>query len=105
MIVQQRRKATFALTLVGVILAPSIHAESFVIHNARVFDGKRAATDTDVWVEGETIKAIGNKLDVPDGVKAIDGRDATLLPGFIDAHTHTYGDALKDALIFGVTTE
>jgi len=38
-------------------------------------------------------------------VATIDGTGKTLLPGLIDAHTHTYGDALKDALAFGVTTE
>ena len=35
----------------------------------------------------------------------IDGSGATLLPGFIDAHTHTFGPALERALVFGVTTE
>jgi imidazolonepropionase-like amidohydrolase len=35
----------------------------------------------------------------------VDGRGKTLLPGLIDAHTHTYGDANKAALAFGVTTE
>jgi imidazolonepropionase-like amidohydrolase len=29
----------------------------------------------------------------------------TLLPGLIDAHTHVFGDALEEALVFGVTTE
>jgi len=29
----------------------------------------------------------------------------TVLPGFIDAHTHAFGDALERALVFGVTTE
>ena len=29
-----------------------------------------------------------------------------MLPGLIDAHTHTFADdALKDAVVFGVTTE
>ncbi len=38
---------------------------------------------------------------------AIDGRGKTLLPGLIDAHTHIMGQVqtLKQALIFGVTTE
>src|SRR5690606_17199700 len=27
------------------------------------------------------------------------------LPGLIDAHTHAFGDALREALVFGVTTE
>ena len=35
----------------------------------------------------------------------IDGTGETLLPGFIDAHAHAFGDGLREALIFGVTTE
>ena len=34
----------------------------------------------------------------------MDGRGHTLLPGLIDAHTHTYGMVLSDSLRFGVTT-
>ena len=80
-------------------------AENFVIRNARVFDGHRIATDTDVWVEGDKIKAVGKQLKTSADTKSVDGTNATLLPGLIDSHTHTYGDALKDAIAFGVTTE
>jgi imidazolonepropionase-like amidohydrolase len=88
-------------------MAPSTwtFAESFVIRNVRVFDGRRVTGDADVWVEGSTIKAVGNQLKVTGEVEVVDGTGATLLPGLIDAHTHTWGDALKDAIIFGVTTE
>ena len=34
----------------------------------------------------------------------MDGRGHTLLPGLIDAHSHSFGSALSDALRFGVTT-
>src|SRR6266436_4985812 len=80
-------------------------AESFVIRNARVFDGQQVSNGADVWVEGAKIKAVGKQLDVSGDAKVIDGSGATLLPGLIDAHTHTFGDALKDAIAFGVTTE
>lgn len=78
---------------------------SFVVRNVRVFDGVRLLPATDVWVEGGSIKAIGESLSVPSDIKVVDGTGDTLLPGLIDAHTHTYGDALKEALVFGVTTE
>ena len=40
------------------------------------------------------------------GAKVIDGKARTLLPGLIDGHTHAFfPDHLKQAAIFGVTTE
>src|SRR4029453_11500504 len=42
---------------------------------------------------------------VPPGAEVIDGAGATLLPGFIDGHTHSWGDVLTRAAVFGVTTQ
>ncbi len=78
---------------------------SFVIRNARVFDGRKTLGQSDVWVADGKIKAVGPNLKTPSDVKVIDGSGATLLPGLIDSHTHAWGDALKEAEIFGVTTE
>lgn len=79
--------------------------DSFVIRDARIFNGSKTIPQGDVWVENGTIKAVGEHLKVPAGVNVIDGTGKTVLPGLIDAHTHTWGTALKDALVFGVTTE
>ena len=79
--------------------------DSFVIRNARVFDGHKVLAQADVWVESGKIKAVGPNLKVSSDVKVIDAAGDTLLPGFIDSHTHAWGDALKEAEIFGVTTE
>lgn len=75
----------------------------FAITNTRVFDGRNVVGASVVVVEDETIAAVG--YDVPDGAELIDGEGGTLLPGFIDAHTHSDEAALRTALRFGVTTE
>lgn len=70
-----------------------------------MFDGGKVLEQADVWVEGGKIKAVGKGLKVPSDVKTIDATGDTLLPGLIDSHTHAWGAALKEAEIFGVTTE
>jgi imidazolonepropionase-like amidohydrolase len=72
--------------------------------NARIFDGERVLERHDLVVEGGLIARVGRGLTVPDGAVVIDATGRTLLPGLIDAHTHTFGDGLGEALIFGVTT-
>jgi imidazolonepropionase-like amidohydrolase len=93
------------LSAPAVILASPDDGNSFVIRNARVFDGHSVLEKSDVWVEGGKIKAVGADLKVPSTVKAVDAAGDTLLPGLIDSHTHAWGTALKEAEIFGVTTE
>jgi len=80
-------------------------AASFAITHVRVFDGQRVIPDATVVVRGRTIAAVGPKVKVPAGATTVDGRGATLLPGLIDSHTHSWGDALQRAIVFGVTTE
>lgn len=66
------------------------HPSAVLIQNVNVFDGvnEKLLMGTDVLVEGNTIKSIGKKLTAPKDAKVIDGDGRTLLPGFIDAHTH-----------------
>ncbi len=70
----------------------------------RVFDAGRLGEPTTVHVRDGRIVAIGAGLGVPAGWEAVDGRGRALLPGFVDAHVHAYGDARREALRFGVTT-
>lgn len=76
-----------------------------LIRDARVFDGLRVREDTDVLVLDGRIAAVGKDLRAPEGVAALDATGKTLLPGFIDAHTHSWGEAQADALRFGVTAQ
>jgi len=71
----------------------------------RVFDGARTLGTRDVLVRDGHIATIGETVPAPAGAVVVDGTGRTLLPGLIDAHTHAFGDALEQALAFGVTTE
>ncbi|MFC8828251.1 amidohydrolase family protein [Streptomyces sp. NPDC057137] len=73
------------------------------IENVRIFDGERVVSARTVVIEGHKIVQVGGKT--PNGATVVDGSGATLMPGLIDGHTHTSDDGLKNALLFGVTTE
>lgn len=73
------------------------------ITNIRIFDGNQMIAPRHIVVKGESIISVGG--DLPAGSTIIDGENATLMPGFIDAHVHTSIGGLRDALKFGVTTE
>jgi imidazolonepropionase-like amidohydrolase len=61
-----------------------------VLKAARMFDGKSNSLTTPglVVITDNKITAVGSGATVPAGAQVIDLGDATLLPGFIDAHTH-----------------
>jgi imidazolonepropionase-like amidohydrolase len=71
-----------------------------VLRAARVIDGTGAAPIQNgvVVVEGDRIVAVGRQGSVaePAGARVVDLGDATLLPGFIDAHVHIIGRTLGD---------
>lgn len=75
----------------------------FVVTGARVFDGENPLGVVDVEVADGKIASVAGQR--PEGAELVDGSGATLLPGLIDAHTHTDEDSLRQALAFGVTTE
>ena len=83
---------------------PAASANAFAVANVRVFDGEKAIERATVVVREGKIAAVGAGVTAPAGIQVIDGAGQTLLPGFIDAHTHSWGDALERALVFGVTT-
>lgn len=71
-----------------------------VIRADRVIDGtgRPAIEKGAVLVRNNVIEAVGKASDiaVPEGAEVIELGDATLMPGFIDAHTHIIGRVLGD---------
>jgi imidazolonepropionase-like amidohydrolase len=68
------------------------------IRAARLFDGKgdSIVADAVVIVDGNHIRAAGARLAIPPGAQVVDLGDATILPGFIDAHTHLTSEGSDD---------
>src|SRR5215470_16872368 len=64
--------------------------ELIVLKAARMFDGKSNSLVQNgiVVVKGDKIVDAGINLQIPDGARVVDLGDATLCPGFMDAHTH-----------------
>ena len=61
-----------------------------VLKAARLFDGRSSSLTSPgvVVVAGNKIIGVGANASIPSGAQVIDLGNATLLPGFIDAHTH-----------------
>ena len=78
-----------------------------VLKAARVIDGTGAAAIPNgvVVILDDKIMAVGpaSTVRVPSGAKVIDLGDATLMPGFIDGHTHIIGRVLGDPEAGGST--
>ncbi|NOV16589.1 amidohydrolase [Ensifer adhaerens] len=64
-----------------------------LIRNATIvaMDGSHGAAPFagNVLIEGETIKAIGEGLSAGPGAHIIDGRGKLVMPGLVNAHTHS----------------
>ena len=79
----------FALLLIGAANAqtPTLTA----IKAGRLIDPETgtASANQVILIEGERIKAVGSDVAIPAGANLIDLSKLTVLPGFVDAHTHT----------------
>ena len=73
-------------------------AKVVVLKAARIFDGKsdRVTTPGVVVISGGKIEAVGSGAPIPASAEVIELGDATLLPGFMDAHTHLSGMYTED---------
>src|SRR5215468_12123078 len=80
------------------VLAILLLNQPIVLKAARLFDGRgdKVTSPALVVVQDGRITQIGGSA--PAGAQVIDLGDATLLPGFIDAHTHLSGESTDNWL-------
>src|SRR3982751_436668 len=91
----------YCLTIAGLLAAAgniSAADQIIALKAARLFDGKAKtlASNGVVIVQGDKIVDAGSNLPVPPNAQVIDLGDATLSPGFMDAHTHLTFDYSGD---------
>jgi imidazolonepropionase-like amidohydrolase len=95
-----------ALVTASLLGSPARGADTLVFRNVDVFDGSQIQRGQSVMVSNGVIESVAKEATPGAGAEIIDGAGLTLLPGLIDCHTHTFTeDMLKQALVFGVTTE
>ncbi|MGB6306451.1 MAG: amidohydrolase family protein, partial [Steroidobacteraceae bacterium] len=107
---QRTLAGCWVLAVAAVILSQSSLAQSslagaaasdsrpIVLKAARLFDsvsGKLVEHGV-VVVSGNKIEAVGSDAQIPANAQIIDLGDATLLPGFIDAHVHLSMESSPD---------
>src|SRR5689334_25009661 len=95
------RHLALALLLPATLAAQQAPARgTVVLKAARLIDGTGAPAIQNgvVVVTDDHIVAVGpaSSVSVPAGARTVDLGNATLLPGFIDAHTHVIGRTLGD---------
>jgi imidazolonepropionase-like amidohydrolase len=93
--------ASFA-ALSFAVASQAFAQQTTVLRAARLIDGTGApmVTNAVIVVTDDRIVAVGPaaSVAVPAGARVVDLGDVTLLPGFIDAHTHITGRTLGDPM-------
>jgi imidazolonepropionase-like amidohydrolase len=88
------KKIVLALSLcLSFAVAAQEKPKVIALKAARLFDGTSDSVVSNgvLVIEGSRIKSVGGPI--PAGAEVIDLGDATLLPGFIDAHVHLTGES------------
>jgi imidazolonepropionase-like amidohydrolase len=87
--------------------APSASAASqdTLIRNATVLTVSHGTlTGTDVLIRGGKIAAVGQNLKAPEGARVVDATGRFVLPGIIDAHSHSMMDGSVNECTKSVTS-
>jgi imidazolonepropionase-like amidohydrolase len=81
--------ALFALTV-----CQAASAQDIAIRNATILTITRGKIENGtVLIQNGKITAVGPNVNIPAGVRVVDGTGKYVMPGIIDAHAHTAMDA------------
>jgi imidazolonepropionase-like amidohydrolase len=96
--IAQLLAAAALMSSAALAAAPEVSAPAIVLKAKHLFDSVSGTLMEPgmVVVQGDRIQAVGVDLRVPDGARVVELGDATLLPGFIDAHVHMSAESSKN---------
>jgi imidazolonepropionase-like amidohydrolase len=86
----RRMQAALLISALLPVLAPSETPRRVAIRAGKLIDGKsdKSVENAVILIEGDKIVSVTSGGPVPAGTDVIDLSNATVLPGFIDVHTH-----------------
>jgi imidazolonepropionase-like amidohydrolase len=84
---------------------PQAPAPDQVIHAGRLIDavGDAPREGVSILIAGNRIVRVDTGFQTPAGARVIDLKSSTVMPGFIDSHTHITGEGTGNAIVRAAT--